>query len=403
MKNIQRKFEEAAHNVLSLMNETVEARSFFISSTTQNRFKILNTINNEGGCTIPDKVDEPLDLSYCGYVTNEKKPLLITDALQNSLVRELQITQTVSIRSYLGVPIVLEDGSVFGTLCALDPDPNVLSEADIPKLLIYASLIANTIELEETVVRIKNNEIQAKKELQLASKIQLATLDNVPKDPNLEVDYLYKPSAMLSGDLYAWNQIEEGVYGAVVLDVMGHGVSSALIGMAIYPQLKDLIQQEKEPYKVMKKINGLLISLFQHEDFYIYVTGIYVYLDLNKGEIQYLNAGHPPGIIITDKDEKRDFLKDGTVPLGILKDLPCNTGVVHFSQDATLILFTDGLTDHFRKNGKVSARDILSRLIDNSLKATSSFTAYIEEQLDGKEDLEDDVCVLSFKLKQIER
>lgn len=51
--------------------------------------------------------------------------------------------------SYISVPILLKDGSFFGTLCAIDPAPCSVCLADIlPALEAYASEIATELDVQ---------------------------------------------------------------------------------------------------------------------------------------------------------------------------------------------------------------------------------------------------------------
>lgn len=53
------------------------------------------------------------------------------------------------IESYIGVPLLRSDGELFGTLCALDPEPREISEENIETLELLARLIAFELEAEE--------------------------------------------------------------------------------------------------------------------------------------------------------------------------------------------------------------------------------------------------------------
>src|SRR5690606_31301424 len=52
------------------------------------------------------------------------------------------ITQQVSITAYIAQPLINEDGSLFGTLCAIDPD--IKSEA-IPQAMGMAQLVGQLL------------------------------------------------------------------------------------------------------------------------------------------------------------------------------------------------------------------------------------------------------------------
>ena len=52
-------------------------------------------------------------------------------------------------QSYISVPIVLADGSFFGTLCAIDPRPNTLNTVQVRGLFeLFARLIAHELDMQ---------------------------------------------------------------------------------------------------------------------------------------------------------------------------------------------------------------------------------------------------------------
>jgi diguanylate cyclase (GGDEF)-like protein len=55
----------------------------------------------------------------------------------------------VSIGAYIGIPIVLSDGSLFGTLCAIDPDPKSEQiQYYLPTIELLAKLLSTILENE---------------------------------------------------------------------------------------------------------------------------------------------------------------------------------------------------------------------------------------------------------------
>ncbi|WP_026671732.1 GAF domain-containing SpoIIE family protein phosphatase [Alkalihalobacterium bogoriense] len=395
MRHPKSKLKETAKMVLELMKETLSARSFFVASTKNERFVILDVINEEGGCTIPHPFHSSIEMSYCSMVVSSMKPLLIKDSSKSLLVKSMKVTSDFSIGSYLGVPITIEDGTAFGTLCALDPSPNALSEQDIPILQRYANLIANSIELEEAFDKLATYEEKTKKELDLAQRVQQSVMNKPLDTEEIKVDYVYKASAHLSGDLCAWYEIEKGKYGVILLDVMGHGVSSALIGMAIRPALESIIKEVGEPYAVMNQINRLILNLFDEEStFSSFVTGIYLVVNMPLQQVDFLNAGHPPGIL---KDEcGAIFLERGTVPLGIQSTIPNQTRTVPFGKKGEIFLYTDGLLDMLyeeNKNTVIEIKEKYEQLVNvNAL-------GFFLEQAQASETISDDICMISILTK----
>ncbi|WP_078553702.1 GAF domain-containing SpoIIE family protein phosphatase [Bacillus alkalicellulosilyticus] len=396
MLELLSKFEENAQTVLLLMKRTVGAKTFFIASTQQNRFKILQVINEEGGCNIPPSVDEPVEKSYCNIVANSKKPLLIKDTSKSELVRNLEVTNIFTIGSYLGVPIFLENGSVFGTLCALDPDPYKLKAEDIPILEGFSQLISSEIKLEEKAVKLKKYEMQTEIELELARKVQQSVLNAPYHDNYLDIKYIYTPSTQLSGDVCSWYKIKEGLYGVIVLDVMGHGVSSALIGMAISPILEDIITTCIDPDKVMEQLNKELFHLFNDKkEILSYVTGIYVTLDFNNNKINFLNAGHPPAVLVNSN--QISFIDKGSIPLGIFETLKKEVGEFPLEEETEIILYTDGLMDFLHKN-KEHPGDTIAKHYQLAKREQKTTINYFRELIEAEETHEDDICLVSVKV-----
>jgi GAF domain-containing protein len=82
--------------------------------------------------------ETPLDVSYCKYVVARKAPLEITDAQRDPLVRDNPGTVASGVRSYLGVPLKGEDGSVLGSFCVVDRKTREWTSEDLHDLEGFA-------------------------------------------------------------------------------------------------------------------------------------------------------------------------------------------------------------------------------------------------------------------------
>lgn len=96
----------------------------------------------EGAC-----FSHPSDDTYCKKIADGKLSEVIPDARQNPITRQMAVTDELSIGAYLGVPIYLSDGEVYGTLCSFkhEGDPS-LAEPDASLLRFVAELIAEKVE-----------------------------------------------------------------------------------------------------------------------------------------------------------------------------------------------------------------------------------------------------------------
>jgi EAL domain-containing protein (putative c-di-GMP-specific phosphodiesterase class I) len=76
---------------------------------------------------------------------------VLHDALLSAETANLPITDNLSIRSYLGVPIMRRSGDVFGTFCCFSstPDPT-LNDRDVQLMQLFATFVAGLLEDELT-------------------------------------------------------------------------------------------------------------------------------------------------------------------------------------------------------------------------------------------------------------
>ncbi len=192
-------------------------------------------------------------------------------------------------------------------------DSYKMAEAMDAGALDYVMKPINKVELLariRSVLRIKYEKDLRKErdkriqyELDLAKQVQLSMLSDPIQDENVKISAVYQPSFELAGDLYAWYQISPNRYGVILLDMMGHGISSSLMCMYIYSVLKDTITGICDPEAVVKELNRRMTQLDMPDSLMnYYFTAIYLVLDTEKQTIEYVNAGHPAGIALVDDE-----------------------------------------------------------------------------------------------------
>ena len=81
-----------------------------------------------------------------------REPLIIDDTTVHPLTHMLLPTQ-LGIKSFLGVPIQLEDGTLFGNICAMDEQQYSFTDKDVELLKTVAELFSYVIELENSLLK----------------------------------------------------------------------------------------------------------------------------------------------------------------------------------------------------------------------------------------------------------
>jgi diguanylate cyclase (GGDEF)-like protein len=95
--------------------------------------------------TVPD------ELSFCAYVVALRAPLEVSDALEHPVFRDNPAVAAGVIRSYLGVPLIDEDGFVLGSLGVFDDEPRTFTGAEQEVLEIQVRLVRSVLSLRRQV------------------------------------------------------------------------------------------------------------------------------------------------------------------------------------------------------------------------------------------------------------
>jgi signal transduction histidine kinase len=130
---------------LSLICQLVGVRTAFVSHITADTLYVIN-VANQNGCVVNPGDSSPLDQTFCQYVQANGTPIIIADAAEDVRVAKLSARVESSIGAYLGVPLMLSNGTLYGTLCALDPLPRPFTQEQIDIVRIIGYYVANCIK-----------------------------------------------------------------------------------------------------------------------------------------------------------------------------------------------------------------------------------------------------------------
>jgi EAL domain-containing protein (putative c-di-GMP-specific phosphodiesterase class I) len=111
-------------------------------------------------------VAEPLEQTLCARVVDGVAPQLMPDARAEPAVADLEATHTLPVGAHLAVPLVLEDGETFGTLCCFSRQADGgLRERDLRVLRAVADGVAGHLGF------LLSHERSAKRVLHLITRV----------------------------------------------------------------------------------------------------------------------------------------------------------------------------------------------------------------------------------------
>ena len=148
MNNINFKnFEEAGQAILQFLHKRFEFDLWMITRVEGKDWIVLQSEDHSYGVK-PGQVFKWAD-SFCSHMVKGKAPKIAPRSEDIPLYSSAPISQQVSIKSYIGQPILNEDGSLFGTLCAIDPHPKpetIVQDIQIIELL--GNLLSKILQAE---------------------------------------------------------------------------------------------------------------------------------------------------------------------------------------------------------------------------------------------------------------
>lgn len=245
----------------------------------------------------------------------------------------------------------------------------------------------------------KERDERIQEELRLAALVQNAVLSPAIEDELFEVHAIYQPSAELAGDLYAWYSLGNGRYGVILLDMMGHGISSSLFTMFIASVLKDTVTTYVEPEKVIQELNRRFNQLhIENQLVQYYFTAIYLVVDTSMKRIDYVNAGHPPALFFQQNGDLL-LLDRACCPVGLFDKMDIDPQTLTYEGEGHIALYTDGLLELVQGDHDEQVDFLVSRLKhSHEWDEEKMYQAFFEDH--GTQEREDDKCLVWISLKE---
>ncbi|HEY3628045.1 MAG TPA: SpoIIE family protein phosphatase [Terracidiphilus sp.] len=199
---------------------------------------------------------------------------------------------------------------------------------------------------------------RVQQDLDAARAIQRSLLpQELPRIPGYSVGYRSMTCYEVGGDYLDIVAQPDGSVLMVVADVAGKGMASALMSTIFRSAFRAMAVSGLPLDELATRMN-------QHhwhegeEARRRYVTAIFMRLYPHSGELEVVNAGHNPGIVIHPDGSACLFEAAGT-PLGLLPGMHYTSERCPFPAGSRLLFYTDGLTEAFRGDEEFGAERLM--------------------------------------------
>jgi serine phosphatase RsbU (regulator of sigma subunit) len=174
---------------------------------------------------------------------------------------------------------------------------------------------------------------------------------NLPPAAGWEMATLCRPARLVGGDYLDLFTPAPGLVALAVGDVSGKGLGPALVMSHLHALVRGRFSARSWCLaETVSELNRCLLDVLPEDMFVTLFVGL---LDTATGRLCYVNAGHPPAVLLSSPSGRTMRLSDGGPLLGILPGACFEAGEVMIPRGGLLAVFSDGLTEAHRSNGEM--------------------------------------------------
>jgi len=245
-------------------------------------------------------------------------------------------------------------------------------------------------------------------ELRSAAEVQRTLFPCArPALRTLDCAGLCRPASAVGGDYFDYVPIGDGRVALVLADIAGKGMPAALRMAALHGLIR------AQAAELGPRLPDLLVNmnalLYQESGRPSYATLFYGVYDDETHVLHYVNAGHPPPLVVAGRTKVAQGFSPAVVsldstcpPVGMFESIASETHQIHLSAGDWLIVYSDGVTEATDAGGEEFGRDGLVDAVSRAQRAASPAMcdAVLESvaQHQGAAPPHDDVTVLAARV-----
>jgi phosphoserine phosphatase RsbU/P len=245
------------------------------------------------------------------------------------------------------------------------------------------------------------DEEQIGRDLRFAARVQSSLLTaRCTSVPGASAHGCIVPYYAIGGDFLDFLVLPDGTLRVIVADVMGKGLSAALLATMFQGAIRIAGRQAASPGKLLRDLNAAFYPDLQ--GLKAFVTAVCVDYHPATDEVIIAAAGSPYPLLIHGVECRVEQIKARGVALGVRPDrtydelaVPCATG-------DTLMLFSDGVVDVKNRDGKFLGVDGLEQMLASNrlLDAPDFFHSVLVHVAGYADDLgvRDDVTLAAMHI-----
>lgn len=386
--------DEVLSKILDFLFELfVEAdRGFIILRDAEGRLQPL------GVKTRRARDDEQIRISrtIVNQVMDTKHPLISSDAAADDRFDMAQSIVDFRIRSIMCAPLINSQDESIGVI-QLDTLKQSIAfkEEDLATLVTVAMQASLAIQKSDLFEDVKKADMLAD-DLALAHELQQRFLpQRAPDLSGFSFFSYYRPMQQVGGDYFDYVPLGNNRVGIIVADVVGHGIPAALLMAKVSAESRFALATSATAVEAISKMNNNLSDL-NIDRFVTLVLGL---LDVDKGVMTIVNAGHMPPILRHQSGEiKQLAMEEAGLPLGIMEDYEYEHVEIEIRRGDVVVMYTDGINEAMDADGnQLTTQAMIDEIKTSQTKTPETIGELICQTVSrhvGRTPAIDDMCVV---------
>ena len=260
----------------------------------------------------------------------------------------------------------------------------------------YTELIKHNNNYIENIREIEGEKERINAELDIATKIQAASLPTrAIKMDDFIVNGYSHPAKEVGGDFFDYFMIDEENLAIVIGDASGKGVPAAIIAMICQVSIKQILNHNQDPSKILYLLNNQMCENNSESMFITLWLGIY---NRKTKKLTFSNAGHNPPLIKENGKFKYLDINSGIV-LGVMEDFEYSNEEMTLTSE--IVTYTDGITDANNNNNEMYGEERLLDFFNGFESKEDPVKPLLNDINDFTENAEqfDDMTLLYLRIK----
>lgn len=208
------------------------------------------------------------------------------------------------------------------------------------------------------------------------------------------------------GDYYDFITMDEAgdkKIGVAIGDVSGHGIPAALLMATVRSSLRQRLFLPGSTAQIISDVNSQLVR--DVEDSGQFMTLFYLTVDPVNQRLQWVRAGHDPGIFYDPATNTFEDLKGNGIALGVDESWQFEMNEkMGLAKGQIIVLSTDGVWEAHDQTGEIFGKARLYEIIrQNSAKKAEEIIEAVLAALDQFQKdsaIEDDITLVVIKIEE---